>query len=246
VTSTLSIATRFNGPPGSGNGGYVCGLLAQHVATPASRVMMVTLRRPPPLEQLLTVGQTSDGLVELRHGEDLIADATAVVEDPQVVAIAASSDVNAAEQAYRGATGHPFPTCFVCGTERAPGDGLCLRPGPVAGLTETTACSWIPDESLVDPTSGRVGSEFVWAALDCPGAWTLDLVGRPMVVGRMTARVNGVPRPGDRCVVMGQLLGREGRKAFTATTVYGSDGAVLGAARSTWFTVDPRAFAVLP
>ncbi len=44
---------------------------------------------------------------------------------------------------------------------------------------------------------------------------------------------------------MGQLLGREGRKAFTATTVYGSDGVVLGAARSTWFTVDPRVFAVV-
>lgn len=243
MTPTLSIAARFNGPPGSGNGGYVCGVLAHHAATPPSRMMTVTLRRPPPLEQPLAVARISDTLVELRHGDDLVADAIPAEETPPLVPSAASSDVSTAEQAYRGATDHPFPTCFVCGTERAEGDGLRLRPGPVLGRADTTACTWIPDASLVDPATGKVGPEFVWAALDCPGAWTLDIVGRPMVVGRMTALVDAVPLSGERCVVMGQLLGSDGRKAFTATTVYGSDGAVLGAARSIWFTVDPRAFA---
>ena len=91
MTITLTIAARFNGPPRSGNGGYVSGLLALQHATPASRLTTVTLRRPPPLEQLLVIGQTSDGLVELGTGEDLVADATAVVEDPLVDPIDRSS-----------------------------------------------------------------------------------------------------------------------------------------------------------
>ena len=32
-----------------------------------------------------------------------------------------------------GLTSHPFPTCFACGTDREPGDGLRIFPGPVAG-----------------------------------------------------------------------------------------------------------------
>jgi hypothetical protein len=28
--------------------------------------------------------------------------------------------------------GHPFPTCFTCGPDRAPGDGLRIFPGPLS------------------------------------------------------------------------------------------------------------------
>ena len=45
------IDERFHGPPGSGNGGYTCGVLASFVNQPAQ----VTLRRPPPLERPLSV-----------------------------------------------------------------------------------------------------------------------------------------------------------------------------------------------
>ena len=39
------IDRRFNGPPGWANGGYACGLLAEHLGG----VTEVTLRRPVPL-----------------------------------------------------------------------------------------------------------------------------------------------------------------------------------------------------
>ena len=242
MTDTLTIAARFNGPPMSGNGGYLCGLLAQSAATPASTVTTVTLRRPPPLEQALDVVKTSDQLVELRDDNKVVADAVPSADTPPIVDAVEPSMVAAAEQAYRGMTGHPFPTCFVCGTHRAPGDGLRLRPGPVSERPDMTACAWTPDASLVDPASGRVRAEFVWAALDCPGAWTLDISGRPMVLGRMTGLVDAEPQIGDACMVMGHLLGREGRKAFTATTLYGANGVVLGRASAIWLEVDPRIF----
>lgn len=31
TTQSVTIAPRFNGPPGSGNGGYVCGLMAERI-----------------------------------------------------------------------------------------------------------------------------------------------------------------------------------------------------------------------
>ena len=42
---TLTIPRRFRGPPNSGNGGYVCGMLVRQIAGAAE----VTLRAPPPL-----------------------------------------------------------------------------------------------------------------------------------------------------------------------------------------------------
>ena len=43
---TLTIARRFNGPPESGNGGYVCGAFA----FAAGIDLRVRLLAPPPLE----------------------------------------------------------------------------------------------------------------------------------------------------------------------------------------------------
>jgi hypothetical protein len=62
-----------------------------------------------------------------------------------------------------------------------------------------------------------------------------------MVLGRMTARVFALPEGGEECVVMGRLLGADGRKTWTATSAYGADGRELGRAHSTWLsiTVEP-------
>ncbi|MDP9441235.1 MAG: hypothetical protein M3P34_03430, partial [Actinomycetota bacterium] len=123
-----------------------------------------------------------------------------------------------------------------------------LKPGLVADAAGLTACRWRPDAGLADPAHNRdvephcVDAKYVWAALDCPGGWTNDLLGRPMVLGRMTAAVDAVPEAGDDCLVMGRLLETEGRKSFTATTVYDSDGRVLARAMATWFVVDPETF----
>ena len=62
---------RFNGPPGSGNGGYVCGVLGSAVAGPA----VSTLRKPPPLGRELDLRIGADGQVELIDGEQPIGTA---------------------------------------------------------------------------------------------------------------------------------------------------------------------------
>ena len=54
--------------------------------------------------------------------------------------------------------------------------------------------------------------------------------------------VDALPVVEEPHVVVGRHLGADGRKSFTASTLYDSDGRVVGAARHTWIQVDPAAF----
>jgi hypothetical protein len=237
----ITVARRFCGPPGVANGGYMAGVLASALRREhAAEAVQVTLRRPPPLDAAMTVRHTDDG-VSLFAGELLVAEARAAELGAEPVEAVSLGDAREAETAYAGLVEHPFPGCFVCGPDRQPGDALRLSPGPVEDAR--TACTWTPHESLAfdeDPALAR--REFVWACLDCPGGWAADMAGRPMVLGRMTATVDAPPEIGERHVVMGRLLGQEGRKTFTATSLYDSDGRVVARAEHVWIAVDPSTF----
>ena len=67
-----------------------------------------------------------------------------------------------------------------------------------------------------------------------------------MVLGRMTAVVDTLPLVGEPHVVMGQALGQlrgtDGRKTFTASTLYDPDGRIVGRAEHVWVAVDPTTF----
>lgn len=237
----LTIPHRFCGPPESGNGGWVSGALAAYVATTAERpAVTVRLASPPPLDRPLSVvadvpGEDAPGeptvVVRLLDGDHLVASATAspdLVEDvPPPVTLDQARD---AESRYEGLVDHPFPTCFACGTGRDPGDALCLRAGPLADGTGRYAASWVPRES-----SGPL----VWAALDCPGAWSAGIAGRPMVLGTMTARLHALPAPGEAHVILAWQRGAEGRKHRSGTALLAPSGEVLARAEATWIAVDP-------
>ncbi|TDE10914.1 hypothetical protein [Jiangella asiatica] len=227
---TLTVPRRFRGPTTSGNGGYVAGLLAGLLAGRlAGGPVSVTLRTPPPLEAPLDVVADGAGL-RLVDRETLVAEAVSA-DDGDLVAVdpVGPDEATAAASRYPGFATHPFPQCFVCGPEREPGDGLRLFPGRLGD--GRTACVW-------DVTSELAGRrELVWAALDCPGGWSAPIEGRPMVLGRMTADIAGVPEPGEPCLVMGRFLETEGRKTWTASTVYGADGRQLGRAHATWIAL---------
>lgn len=216
---TVTIDRRYRGPSGSGNGGYTCGVVAGLVEGPAE----VTLRLPPPLGRPLRV-ERIDGRVELRDADALVADARPVELELELPApVAFDAAVEAALP--HGDPDSPFPECFVCGRDRD--DGLRIFPGPLPGAG-VVAAPWVPGPDTAGP-------EFVWAALDCPGAYGSGAVGRGAVVlGRLAARVEALPEPGERCVVLGWSLGEDGRKLFAGTALYGAGGRVLGSARATW------------
>jgi len=229
----LTIDPRFRGPRESGNGGYTCGILAELLPEPAE----VTLRLPPPLARPLRL-RREDGRVELYDGDALVAEAGPAevdLEAPTPVDFAAAQR---AARRYSGFEEHAFPTCFVCGPDREPGDGLRIFASPVAGR-DVVAAPWVPAADLADH-GGRVRREIVWAALDCPGAFAVGFSGRgEIVLGRLAARIARAPVAGERCVVVGWPLGEDGRKLYAGTALFSEAGDVYAVARATW--IEPRA-----
>ena len=221
----LVIDRHFRGPTESANGGYTCGVLASLFHGPVE----VTLRLPPPLERPLDLEMEDDRRrVELRDGDALVAEATQTDLDMELPDPIPFDDASAAALPA-GDKESAFPECFVCGWAR--GDGLGIYAGPVEGR-ELVAATWTPRADHVAP-------EFVWAALDCPGAYAVHGGERGMpVLGRLSARVEHLPHAEEPCVVMAWPLGDEGRKLYAGTALFGEDGRVLGSARATW--IAPR------
>lgn len=215
----LTIDGRFNGPAGSANGGYTCGLVAAFLDGAAE----VTLRLPPPLDHPLDV-EREGSRVLVRDGDALVAEALPAEVELDVPEAPTFAEAERASSRYPGFEQHAFPTCFVCGPEREPGDGLRIFAGPLGD--GRVASPWIPSE---------IAPELVWAALDCPGAFAVGFSERgETVLGRFAARIDEVPDVGERCVVTGWPLGEEGRKLYAGTALHGEDGRLLACARATW------------
>lgn len=229
----FQIAARFCGPPDSGNGGYVAGRLAQHIDGPA----VVRLHIPPPLNRDLSVIPTDDG-VELRDGDTRVASAlSGPVELPPPPA-PSPKQAEAAASRFRGFDVHPFTGCFVCGTDRRERDGLRIFAGPLED-TDRVACTWIPDDTLAgtagsDGREGRVAPEFVWAALDCPGAFAFPQIDGVCLLGELAVDLIAAPRVGEPTTLVGWQVRHEGRKHVTGTALYDAERTCLSVAAATW------------
>jgi len=244
MTSVI-IGKRYCGPPNSGNGGYVCGRLAQHVVGGAE----ITLRAPIPLDKQLDIVAAGDELWELRDGATCIATARPADVELTRLETASFDEARTAELLTSiKPHQHPLPHCFVCGPARAQGDGLRISAGPRVrrshdGLV-VLAGTWTPDPGLI-AEDGLVASEFLWSALDCPtGYATLhdQLSGSfdrtPILLGRMSARIVARPGAGERCVITAWPIGCDGRKRFAEAAVHDDTGRLLAVARATWIAVD--------
>ena len=229
----ISIAARFCGPPGSGNGGYVAGMLANH----AGRPMRVALRKPPPLTVPMVVRHQAEERLELRRDGELIAEAEPFEFSLQPPLTPTYMQALDASRGYSGFRSHPFPTCFVCGPQRARGDGLRIFPGPLAG-SELVAAPWLADDSLC-AADGKVCAEFIWAALDCPGYFAATGDGRVMLLGQIAAQIDRRVHAAESCVVLGWKLSSEGRKHAVGTALFDEDGECCARAIATW--IEPGA-----
>lgn len=233
MSETLRIAKRFHGPPNSGNGGYVCGVLARVLGGPAE----VTLRAPPPLETPLTL--TRQGReATLRDGETEIAraySAKLTLTPPPAPSLA---EAERAAARYPGLAHHFFPTCFTCGPAHA--EGLHVFTGP--WRESFVAAPWTPSADL-DGGYGQAAEEFVWAALDCPTYWALPAAGAfRAVLGRFAADVAKRPRVGEPAIVAAWPISSSGRKHRAAAALYDLQGGVLARAEATWIAIKPEQF----
>ncbi len=234
---TIVIDRRFRGPPHSGNGGYSCGRLAAFM----DGIAEVTLHKPPPLDTGMQV-VAADGGVALYDGERLIA--TARAADVAVVprALPTFDEAQAASTRTFPAHTHKLPMCYVCGPDRAHGDGLRIHCGPLdaqEGWTGVVAAGWIPEDYMAG-ADGAVAPEFVWACLDCPTAYAMaDGGGFPSILlGRQAVRIERRPKPGDRCVITAWQTGHEGRKFWSQGALLDANGDTLAVCQATWIEVD--------
>ncbi len=238
---SITIESRFCGPPTSANGGYCAGALAQYLANErsvGSQSIEVTLHAPPPLDEELQVEIDDEGHAARLVGAGVVIAAARRVErlhlvPPRPVSFAEAAGVVDSSPVLRDVEAHPFPTCFVCGPARAEGDGLRLFPAQLPGRVEFAA-PYVPSEQYCSP-------EFVWAALDCPSSFPMYLASDPLdgayVLGRITADVPGALVAGDLYVVVAWREQVSGRKLQTAVVLCDDAQQVVASARATWIRI---------
>jgi len=233
LPETLTIPARFNGPPGSANGGYTCGRVAQLVG---AEEVEVSLRKPPPLGQPLEVVREGER-VELRDGDLLVAEGGPTELHLDIPEAVARGEVAAAEEAGRDAwtAEHPFPTCVVCGPAREAGDGMRIFPAELPDRDGLFGACWTPG-ALESDGGGWVRAELAWAALDCPTSAPVANFGEgpPMVLASLAARLGCRVRVGEPHTILSWGLDVDGRKRRAAAALYDSDGVLTCASRALW------------
>lgn len=229
----IVVAGQFRGPPNSGNGGYVCGLLAHDMAGPVRAMLRAPIPLDTPLRLCAEGGQAR--LTSLAG--DLIAEATA--GDPaDLPQPPPAPDLARATAAAARFVGHdrPFhPICFTCATVLEEGFGLRVFVGQLEGADDgVVAGPWTPHANFGD-AEGLATMDTVWAALDCPGsvAWVVNGGGAGLL-GTMVCEVLRRPAVGEPCIVVAWPIEASGRKRVAGTALYAADGELLARSRQIW------------
>lgn len=228
----VEVHRRFRGPPTSGNGGYVAGLVAELIDGPAQVDLLAPIPLEVPLHRRRDDGDVMlfDASKNYAHGRPL--------DDPldfELPGPPTEDELEAAAMSFPGPSGHPIPSCFVCGTERGPGDGLCIYPGE-SPHRDVAVAEWLPEDELAGE-HGHVEERYLWAVLDCPSYFGL-LEPRPLaLLARLSASIERPVLPGERLSITGWELSREGRKHHSATVIHDEGGEVVAVARALWVEV---------
>lgn len=241
----IVIAHQFCGPPNSGNGGYVCGILAKDIEGPATSV----LRARIPLDVGLSLG-VEDGQARMFDGEGAVI-GTGRAADPADLptppAAPTLAQAEAGQTRYIGLTQRVHPTCFSCGPERTDGDGLRVFVGQIEGAPDGHCAGvWTPHAAFGD-AEGLATTEVIWAALDCPGffSWVVKEGRHGALLGTMTGEVLRRPKVGETCIVSAWPIAREGRKETAGVALYAADGELLARAYQVWIVMGPPPAAVV-
>ena len=247
MSDTLRIARRFNGPHDSGNGGYSAGLAARLL--PTAQAVEATIWAPIPLDQTLRAHPVADGIDVMTDDATtriLIMSLRPVTLERPDVQSPGLPAAQVAARSFRDADDHVLPHCFVCGPNRAVGDGLRIFPDWLkdpAGIENPNmfpivAAPWQPSPVLAD-ASGAIAPEYLWAALDCPGAFAIDR--EPIVLGRMTTAILSRPATEAPLVVVAWSRGQDRRKHFAGSALFNATGGLLAHSEQVWIQIDAHA-----
>lgn len=232
----IQFDASHNGPPRVVHGGTLAGRIAESM----QGTVEVTLRKPAPLATRIQLESEGERAF-LRVQDEVIAEARNAPFSLEIPGPPTFAAAEAASRHYLGHTMHPFPTCWVCGTARSPGDGMRIFAGPISDTM--VASLWTPLPSLAI-SEEIVRPAYLWAALDCPGGWAAvhGIRPRPVVLGRISADVRRPVHTGIPYIVTAWTIGREGRKHQVGSAIFTAGGVLCAAARATWLDVSPDAW----
>jgi hypothetical protein len=233
VGEVVEIREGLNGPPASGQGGYVCGLVSGLLSGPAE----VSLRAPTPVGKPLQLERTATG-AELRDGETLIAEGRSIDalggEGPEPVG---AEEAERARGRFEAAHESVFGHCFVCGTVRE--DSQRVWAGPVDDRSRV-ATPWTPSDDWLGDGAGAVRAEFVWAVLDCP-PWFAVHLDRPPTTSmlvRLAVQSERAVQMGEPHVIVSSPISVEGRKQLAAAAVFTGAGDLCARGEALMIEVD--------
>lgn len=247
MQDTLIVPARFRGPPDSGNGGFVAGMLAEQFARGSADeedlAVEVTLRAPTPLDREMQLLGSEAGSRQLILGETLIAEAkrtTLQLEVPQPPSFSRALAARPTSPSFEKCL-NPFvpdgtgfhPICFCCGADVDADEGLHVYAAPVAGF-DGVAAAWRPSLRFAD-ADGNLAERILWAGLDCPGQFAYLNAGiRTGMLGRITGRMLLPVQADQDLVVIGWCLEVERSKHFAGTALFDEAGALCGYTRQVW------------
>ncbi|MCM8557822.1 hypothetical protein [Sphingomicrobium sediminis] len=230
----IIVDSRFQGPDGMGNGGYVSGLVAEAIGGPAK----IRLKAPTPLDIPLTLVRDGSG-ARLMDGDRLLVEGEPLGKpldlDPLPSPPGAEA-IEAARGSFPTVDQHMAPNCFVCGPKRDPDDALHLLTG-CDPATHLAADHWVPRPDLADD-DGLVAVRYFCAALDCPSYFATGLIDIPALLAGFAPRIERRPQPGEKLTVTGWPIMRDGRKFHSGSVIHDEAGIPIAMARAFWVAPD--------
>lgn len=232
------IKHQFRGPPNSGNGGYVCGMIGREIEGAST----IALRALIPLDTALDLESGGETVRLVGRDGTLIAEGRkSTLTLPEPPAPPSLEQARAAGDRCP-VIAKPFhPPCFTCSSIREEGDGLRILPGQIDGAPPGhVACVWTPNAVFADK-DGLIPTEIVWAALDCPGslAWIVKTGSGGGLLGTMTGEVLRRPRAGEDTIVVAWPIEQSGRKFVSGVALFDAQGALMARGSQIWIARNP-------
>jgi hypothetical protein len=234
-TTPIRVSTWFQGPTGSGQGGWTTHRLATAIGEPVT----VAIRRPIPLNINLAVVEVDDSwhLVDPAQPSEPVLIATrsdATFAETNAVSVESAAD---ARSRFPLHDDHPVPVCFSCGTNP---DSMRVHSGPLGEgrwATDWTVPDWAVDDA------GTVDEGALWAAIDCAQAWYAGNAGgrRHSVTVQLAVEIFEPLEPGATysLVAWNGTYDTEwdGRKRGAGGAVFANNGTCVAHSSSFWIAI---------
>ncbi len=238
--TTIRIGEWFQGPTGSGQGGWTSQRFLAAVSSVCSTPVTAAIRAAIPLEIDLAVRAIDDGWALCAPDDTVVMTASVwagTYADTEQVSVAAAT---AARHLFAEVVGeHPVPSCFSCG--QLPGS-MGVQGGPLDDGTDRFATDWtVPDWAVGD--DGHVDSGALWAALDCCAAWWVGWSREPRNALTVQYAVEELAplEPGATYALVGwagdNVAEWDGRKRHGASAAFDANGNCVARSTSFWVSV---------